>query len=285
VTAGPGPAPDLSGLQPLARRPSLAVYLRELWQRRDFTLALSAARLRAENSQDALGSLWQVLNPLLLAAVYFVVFGLILRTDRGIENFIAYLTIGVLVFTVCNRSAQAGATALVTSQNLTRALHFPHAVLPVAAVLVVTASLLPGLLVMAVTALATGEPVRPHWLLVLPALALQLGFNVGVALLLARLTARVHDLRRALPFFLRAWLYFSGVFYSIDRFVDSPGLRVVLEANPAYVFMTLVRWCFVESVDADATTWLLGVGWAVGAVLVGMLVFWAGEGGERPGHE
>lgn len=276
---------DLSGLTVLARRPGLREYLADLWARRDFTVALAVARLRAENSQDSLGTAWQILNPLLLAAVYFVVFGLILRTDRGIENFVAYLVIGVLVFHVCNRSASAGASSLVSNRNLLRTLHFPRAVLPIASTLVATASLVPALVIIAGVALVTGEPLRPQWLLAVPALALQLAFDVGLALVLARLTARVHDVRRALPFLLRAWLYFSGVFYSLDRLVEDSLLRRLLEINPAYVFMTLVRSAFLDSVQSGVRTWALAAAWAVGMLVVGLLVFWRGEGGGRPGSD
>jgi teichoic acid transport system permease protein len=276
---------DVSGLLELASRPALPQYLFDLWVRRDFTLALAAARLRAEHAQDTLGTAWQLLNPLLLAGVYFVVFGVILGTDRGIENFIAYLVIGILVFDVGSRSAQSGATSLVNNRNLLQTLHFPRAVLPVASTLVATAALLPALVVIGGVALLTGEPLRLTWLLALPALVLQLGFNIGLALVLARLTARVQDVRRGLPFLLRAWLYFSGVFYGLDRVVDDSPLLHVLEANPAYVFITLVRAAFMPSVQVSAGTWTIGAIWAVGMMILGLLVFWHGEGGRSPGSE
>lgn len=276
---------DLSRLSTLSERPPLRRYLEQVWKRREFTLALAVSRLRAENSQDVLGSAWQVLNPLLLAGVYFLVFGTLLQTDRGIENFVAYLVIGVLVFTVCTRSAQAGADSLLKGRNMLQALHFPQAVLPIAAVLVVTASLVPAVAVMTAVSLGTGEPLRLTWLLVVPALLLQLGFNLGVGLLLARLTSRLHDIRRALPFLLRAWLYVSGVFYSIDRFVDHTTLRLVLEANPAYVYMTLVRAAFMESIEAPPSTWAVGAAWSFALLLLGVLAIWRGEGGEKPGDD
>ncbi|MFJ2761016.1 ABC transporter permease, partial [Streptomyces prasinus] len=66
------------GLTVSGARPTLPGYVRELWARRHFILAFSRAKLTAQYSQAKLGQLWQVATPLLNAAVYFFVFGLLL---------------------------------------------------------------------------------------------------------------------------------------------------------------------------------------------------------------
>ena len=52
--------------------PPLIPYFRELWHRRAFAAEMSKAVMRGANTTTFFGQLWLVLNPLLLAAVYYL---------------------------------------------------------------------------------------------------------------------------------------------------------------------------------------------------------------------
>jgi ABC-2 type transporter len=80
--------------------------------------------------------------------------------------------------------------------------------------------------------LGTGEPLTWYWLLLLPALLMQAIFNVGAALIMARVGAGAQDISQLVPFLLRVWRYFCGVMYSIaslpavaDAHYHGPALR------------------------------------------------------------
>ena len=90
--------------------------------------------------------------------------------------------------------------------------------------------------------LVTGEPVTWYWLLLILVIALQTMFNLGAALILARMGTQVRDVSQLVPFLLRTWRYFCGVMYSIaacrcpsvvgqDRAGREPG-RGVHHADP-----------------------------------------------------
>src|SRR3954467_3568566 len=79
------------GLSVSGARPGLAEYTRQLWGRRHFINEFAKARTAAQYTQARLGQLWQVMTPLLNAAVYYLIFGLLIGTSKGIDNFIAYL--------------------------------------------------------------------------------------------------------------------------------------------------------------------------------------------------
>ena len=70
--------------------PPLGSYLRELWRRREFALELSRTDLRAQHYNTLFGQLWLILNPLLLACVYYVLVD-ILRARAGGIDFFAHL--------------------------------------------------------------------------------------------------------------------------------------------------------------------------------------------------
>src|SRR5690606_3266058 len=95
------------GLRRSIARPALPVYLRQLWQRRHFIVTYATSRNLSKYSNSVLGPLWQVITPLLNAAVYWLMFGLILgqKDKPGVGgNYTAFLITGVMVFTFTQRS-------------------------------------------------------------------------------------------------------------------------------------------------------------------------------------
>lgn len=279
------------GLQKIGTRPRLWSYLKALWSRRQFMWALASANAYARNRDNYLGQLWNVLNPLLWAAVYFLVFGIILGTRRDVDNFLAYLIIGVFLFRFVGQSFSAGAKAITGNLSLIRSLHFPRAVLPIAGALAEFIILLPALGVMCLIVAASGPfyniDSRPtwSWLLAVPAVMLLLLFCVGCSLLIARLIADVRDLSNLLPFITRVLFYLSGVLYSIERrFGDALGpLLPYAEHQPVAVYLTLVRQSMMDEFTLDGRMWLFGVGWAMLFLVAGFLLFWRAE--ERYGRD
>jgi teichoic acid transport system permease protein len=266
-------------LASISARPGLRQYLRQVWARRHFLVAFSKARMTSMYARTRLGQVWQLITPLLNAGVYLLLFGVLLNTSRGVENFVAFLVIGVFIFHFTQRSVRHGADSVSGNLGLLRALHFPRATLPLAYTLTELQQLFGALVVMAGVVLATGEPITLRWLLVPVAVALQSVFNAGVALIAARVVAQAPDLNKVLPFFLRTWLYTSGVFYSIpvhaDRFPE--WLRVVLEVNPAAVYIDLVRTALLTEHDPLPYSWPLAAAWAVVALVIGFVYFWRAE--------
>lgn len=271
------------GLRRLGGRPPLRRYLSALWDRRHFTVELARSRFRAENEQDRLGAAWIVIRPLINALVYGLVFGLLLPSSTRPDNFVPFLVTGIFVFQYFASCLSDGAKSITGNLGLVRSLHFPRALLPVATVLQRAFALGPMMAVLAVLVVATGEPLRPHWLQVVPALALMTLFNVGVAFIAGRMTIHIRDIAQLLPFLTRIMFYVSGIFFAIDRVVDHPVLREVLQANPVHVYISLVRGAFIADLPAPASAWWFGIGWGLGLSVLGFLFFWRAE--ERYGRE
>jgi len=223
-----------------------------------------------------------VLTPLFNAAVYFVVFGLFLNTRRGVspQQYVAFLTSGVMVFTFFNRSVQNGASAVRGNLGLIRALHFPRACMPLSTSIVEIQQMLVSMVVLIGIVIATGQPITVHWLMLLPTLVLATIFASGLTLIVSRIGANLPDISQLLPFFVRFWLYTSGVFYSIEAFAASkPALADVLYANPAAVYIELTRAALLTGPQFEVrpNAWLLAIGWALVSSLGGFLFFWRGE--------
>ncbi|MEU2223593.1 ABC transporter permease [Streptomyces sp. NPDC018347] len=297
VTAAPSPdagltAADLAakyGLSVSGARPSLVEYVRQLWGRRHFVLAFSQAKLTAQYSQAKLGQLWQVATPLLNAAVYFFIFGLILHASRGMSRdvYIPFLVTGVFVFTFTQSSVMSGVRAISGNLGLVRALHFPRAALPVSFSLQQLQQLLFSMLVLFVVAIGFGSYPGPSWLLIVPVLVLQFLFNTGLALIVARLGAKTPDLAQLMPFLLRTWMYTSGVMFSINKMLEGRPEWIVrlLQVNPAAVYMDLMRFALIDGYGAanlPPHVWAIALFWAVAVFAGGFVYFWKAE--ERYGR-
>ncbi len=299
------------GLRPSAERPPVGRYIRNLWQRRHFIMAFATARNIAMYTEARLGQLWQVLTPLLNAGVYFLIFGLLLKINRGIPNYLGFLVTGVFVFNFTQRAFISTSTVITESLPLIRALRFPRAALPLAYVMIELQQMLLSMVVLAVIVLLTGEPLTWYWLLAIPALLLQTIFNFGCGLAVARLGSNVNDFSQLLPFLMRTWLYVSGVLFSISTLDISRKYIAILQLNPAAIYITLIREAILQTqrqsqpgaqpynalkcqtwqhlkkpldwsaychpVTNPAHYWYYGIAWAVLALVIGFYFFWRAE--------
>jgi teichoic acid transport system permease protein len=300
------------GLRPSSARPRLIAYMRLTWQRRHFIVAYATARNVSMYTEARLGQLWQVLTPLLNSAVYYLIFGVLFQANRGIHDYIAYLVTGVFIFAFTERSIVVGSTVMRANIALIRALHFPRACLPLAYVMVELEQLLLSMVVMFAIVLGTGEGLTWYWLFLAPVLALQATFNMGAALIMARLGAGAQDFSQLIPFLTRIWRYFCGVMYSIASLPAKlpESAKDLLQLNPAAVYISLTRYAIMWSQRAYAPgakpynagqcaafnatknpplqaychptvltseLWVAGVGWAVVTLVVGVVFFWQAE--------
>jgi teichoic acid transport system permease protein len=270
------------GLTVSGRRPSLLSYSRQLWERRFFIGAYATAKLTVQYTSSKLGQVWQVLTPLLNAAVYFLIFGVILGTSRGIPDFIPYLCTGIFVFNFTQQAVLAGTRSIADNMGLIRALHFPRATLPITVTVNQLQQLAVSMVVLGVIVLVSGVPMTLHWLLIIPVLLLQATFNAGLAMFMARVGAKTTDMAQLMPFLIRTWMYFSGVFWAVSSVAAKlPHWGVVvMNVNPALIFITLMRYSLIDSVPASALphhVWPMAAAWALLAGLGGYVFFWKAE--------
>lgn len=269
------------GLKPAGTRPKLFQYTRQLWRFREFIAFYAQGRVKASVGSARLGRLWLLLTPLLNAAVYFFIFGVVLQMGRGVSNFVGYLTAGFFVFVYAQTTAQQAVTSISGQIGLVRAMQFPRASLPIATILIQTQNFAISMIVLLVIAVATGERVSVTWAWLAAAFALLIMFNSGLALALARLGARIADLKQVLPFAMRVWMYMSAVFYSVDMYSYLPQTaQTVLYWNPLLVYIELVRYAVLADVPLSSTLpelLIKGGIWAVLVLSIGYVYFWRGE--------
>ncbi|MFP5310478.1 MAG: ABC transporter permease [Actinomycetes bacterium] len=262
------------GLEELGRRPPLRRYLADIWARREFAFVVAEGQLRAQNQNTLLGNLWHLLNPLLLAAVYYFIFGVVLGGNNREDNYPAFLIIGLFVFHFTQKLTLAGTGSIVGNQSLIRNIRFPRALLPIALVSQETVGQLFTIGSMFALAWLTGERPRVTWLLIIPLLVLQIVMNFGLALVTARMTFHFRDVEKLLPYLMRIWFYCSGVFFGADLVFDRAGETAgrIFELNPAYPFIHLARLAVMDG-TTDGRFWLIAGAWSIVALIGGVAYF------------
>lgn len=260
-------------------RPSLSAYLAEIIHWRHFVVADARSRAFKGNQEMFLGNLWLVLTPLLQSATYGLVFGLLLRTSRGIDNFVGYLVIGVIFFGFVSRGINAGSGLIQSSRSMIRSFTFPRATLVFGVLLrQFLDNLVPAMVAIAVALVFQwGEQIS--WsIAIVPLLYVLLHvFSCGLALVFARLTAFIPDLRSLMNFGTRVLFYVSGVFFSIERFATEPILQYVMTMNPIYQFLEAIREAVLYGSFPEASSFVSLVLWSVGSFCLGLLFFWQSE--------
>lgn len=266
-------------LSPVGVRPSLGSYIRQLWERRHFIWMDARHRVTTQNNRNRLGNVWLVLKPLLDAMMYWVIFALILGVDRGMENYTAFLVIGILMFRSTMSSISSGPTVLQSGRAMIRAFSFPRAALPVSAEMRSAFQMLYTVPVMLVAIMVLPNFERPEWTwLLLPVVfLLQEILNLGLTFLMARIGHIFPDASLITGFSARFLMYGSGVIFPVDRFLDHPAVMTIIELNPIYHMLNIYRAILMDGVIPPLEHWLnLGI-WGVGLTVIGFIVFWRGE--------
>ncbi|MGX0630860.1 teichoic acid transport system permease protein [Corynebacterium afermentans] len=273
---------DCSGLKPVLARPSMLAYIRRLWRFRTYFVEEARAGATQDNMSMALGRLWLVLDPLLQTLLYAIVFGLLMRSHRGIDNFIGFLIIGVTVFRTSTRGLSAGSGLLQRSKGMMSAFNFPSAGLAIGEALkIALRDSVPMVVAVAVAILLQPDPIGSVdvvLLTLIPLYFLLVVFVAGEILVVSRSTARVPDLKNLVSVGTRGLFFLSGIFYSIERFDHAPGLQRLMELNPIYQFLHAFRTIVLSS-ELPANWELMYVfGWSLGLFLFGLWFFWMKEG-------
>jgi teichoic acid transport system permease protein len=257
-------------------RPRLRWYAFDLFRHRHFIAELAKTQLLADTASTRLGLLWNFISPMLLIAVYFLVFGVLYRGIAEIETFYSFLTVSLFAFLFTSRTMQSAAGVLATSVGMMQNLRFPRAALPLASayreLLVYIASLPIMLVIMMI------EGIRPDvsWLGLVPLVAAHVIFNAGLGLAVSRLSSHIPDVRNLIPYLVRVLIYLSGVMYTLD-FLTERGISDVIVSlfhlNPFYAFVALTRGVLLPSQEVFAIDALIAGAWTVTMGLGGILWF------------
>lgn len=233
----------------------MVAQLSAVWRFRHFLVSLVRHDLRNKYTRSALGVGWTVLQPVLMAGVFVVVFSGVLEMSPG--RYVATLLLGLAVWGFVREALVAGSTAFLDHETYIRQSLLPYALYPLRLVLGAAVHCGIGLLVaLAAVVVVDGSPEKLVVLpAVVPALALLVVAGWAAATLVAFAQCYFQDTRHLLDIGCQMLFFLTPIIYPAEVLVNR-GFGWLARANPVNLFLELVRTPLATGEPPDAKLFL-----------------------------
>lgn len=237
------------------------------------TWALAVTEFKLRFFGSVLGYLWQLMRPLMLFGVLYVVFTEFVRLGGGVQFYPVILLTSIVLYTFFAEATGGSVTAMVDRENLVRKVQFPRLVVPLAVVLTAYFNLLLNLVAVFVFMLLAG--VEPHWTWIqMPFILLALGvFAAGISMLVSALFVRFRDVKPIWEVALQVIFYASPILYPVEV-IPSERIQEALMLSPLGAILQQTRHALIDPNAQSAAAAAGGGEWLLvpAAITIGVLV-------------
>ncbi|HSP33332.1 MAG TPA: ABC transporter permease [Thermoanaerobaculia bacterium] len=249
--------------------------LRTLFRHRQLIAALTSRDLKARYRGSILGFFWSLANPLLLLAIYTLVFTVFFKTQE-VSPYPLFLFCGILPWTFFSAAVLESTVSISGNAGLIKKVMFPAEALP----LVVVASHLvhfllatPILLAALIGYTIAGQASIHATLLLLPVLmAVQAVFVAGVAITVSSAAVLFRDLRDIITNLMQLGFFITPIIYPIEKIEYRP-VRALLRLNPMTSFVVAYQdVVFYGKLPAWSDTFLI-LAYSIASAGLGFFVF------------
>lgn len=247
-----------------ANTPTL--HLSELYHFRYVLWMLTVRDIKLRYKQTALGALWVVLQPLLTAGLFALIFGKGLRVPHEGDSYLVFAFSGLIPWLIFSGSLQRASPSLINDDRLITKVYFPRIFIPLAATLGVG---IDYLIALGLGILLAAGSLESH-LLLLPIATLHLFlFCSGVNLLAAALNVYFRDLKHIIPFGIQLTMFATPLVYPLSAVPSS--YLWLYNLNPLVGIVELFRFALLGTplvVESVLTSALLSLGLSTFALLL-----------------
>jgi lipopolysaccharide transport system permease protein len=249
--------------------------LRNLYRHRQLIATLTARDLKARYRGSLLGFFWSLANPLLLLAVYTLVFTKFFP-QQVVTPYPLFLFSGILPWTFFSAAVLEATTSVSSNAGLIKKVMFPAEALPLVVVLshlVHFALAIPILLAAILAFAALGKFTIHATILLAPILMLlQTVFIAGIAMTVSSASVLFRDLRDIIANLLQLGFFVTPIIYLLDR-VESRPLRALLRINPMTPFVVAYQDIFFFGRLPNLSDSILIVAYSAASIAMGFFVF------------
>ena len=208
--------------------------VRALWAYRAFIIGSVQREFQSKYRNSLLGAAWTVLNPLAMIVVYTVIFAQVMRAKLpGIDSTFAYsiyLCAGVLTWGLFAEIIGRAQNMFLDHANLLKKLSFPRLCLPVTVVANASLNFAIVFALFTVFLVITGNFPGWAYLGLLPVLAIQIAFAIGLGISLGVLNVFFRDVGQFFGIFLQFWFWLTPIVYPASILPES--MRPMMAYNP-----------------------------------------------------
>ena len=227
------------------------------------TRALAITEFKLRFFGSVLGYAWQVMRPLLLFGVLYVLFTQVIHVgSQDVPMYGVALLLGLVLFTFFSEATGGAVSSVTDRENLVRKIEFPRLALPLSVVLTASFNLALNIGVVIVFLLASGGEVRASWLELIPLAALLALFSSGLAMLLSATYVRARDVKPIWDVSLQILFYGSPIFYAIETVqkTEHDWIAKVLMLNPFTAILQQARHAVIDP-RYDTAAQAIGGAW------------------------
>ena len=237
--------------------------LREMWQYRHLLATLVWRTLRVRYQQTVIGVGWALLQPMLLAFVFTIIFGRLAGIPTNGQPYPIFVLSGLLVWLFVAQSFNTATISMVANSHLITRIYFPRVILILAALMTALVDFVCAffLLVLMMVWYGIGPTIGVVYFV--PMLALAMLTVFGLSLWLSALNVAYRDIGHVMPFLVQMWMFLSPVIYPSTLL--PPKYSFLYALNPVVVVIDTSRWAFTGG--PPPAGWMVAVSCAVAAFL------------------
>jgi len=256
--------------------PPIKEYINDTLAHLRFAYEKAKLDLRAMNKNTWLGQLWNILNPLLLSLVYWLLVVVIFGTggsifDREGLRILTQIVGGLFLYAFISNGLTLGAGSIVGGGAFVLNTRLPRMILPLSAICSAVISFLPSMIVYAAFHAVSSHPVGIQMLWSIPIFLILFSLTLGLSMLAATGNVYFRDIASFLPYVIRIWLYLTPIIY---LYTDPPAtLDWVLYLNPIGTTFAAWQQILYEGNSPSLKFLLVGIMWSILFLVTGLLMF------------
>lgn len=225
-----------------------------LWSYRNFVLTSVHREFHGKYTESLLGGIWSIANPLTLIVIYTVVLGNLIRPMlHGHEEtpfaFGIYLCAGFITWFLFAEMLGRMTNVFLEHGNIIKKANFPRICLP--AIVTLSALINFALLLLIYLGFLAIIGHWPGWLLlaIIPLLALQILFALGLGILLGTMNVFFRDVGQFTGVFLQFWFWLTPIVYTFSALPEK--VQTVMQFNPMQPLMSGYQTIFLHQQMPD----------------------------------
>ena len=187
--------------------------------------------LKADTKQSYLGMLWWILEPLLLAVLFYLAFSSGVRgSGQSGSDFVYFLLTGLFPFKWAASALTGSSNSLINNKGILGQTYLPKWIFPAVANLTALIRFVFILPIMLSLVIWGGCEPNINWLSITNIILCQILFNLSISFFLAAAVPLIPDLTHLVPIVIMAMMFTSGIFFDISERPEE--IQAILRLNP-----------------------------------------------------
>ena len=224
--------------------------LKELWHYKDLLMLFVKRDFISVYKQTILGPLWYLIQPILTAITYSIMFGRIANiSTAGLPKIVFYLS-GITIWNYFSECLNKTSNTFISNSNIFGKVYFPRLIVPLSIIISNMITFIIQLLLFISILLyyySKGSPIHPSkFIVLLPILVIIMaGIGLGVGIIISSLTTKYRDLRFLITFGVQLLMFASPIIYPLSA---AGKLKFYILLNPLSSVIETFRYMFTGGI-------------------------------------